>query len=92
MFEIAMLALVTGGGSLFGYLASRRFVRQRLWAVDAIRSSVAPVVAGLVAGAAAIPVVTLLPVVGTGTVILFGFAVGAGVSAGARDTKALPGV
>lgn len=92
MIELAFLGLVAGGSSLFGYIASRRFVRQRLWAVDAIQNSVAPVVAGVVAGLAALPVVGLLPVVGAGSAILFGFAVGAGVAAGARDVKALPGM
>ena len=90
MFELMFLALVAGGGSLFGYVASRKFVRQRLWAVNAIQGRAAPVIAGGVAGLAAVPFVALLPVVGLGTAILFGFSIGAGVSPGAKDARALP--
>lgn len=71
----------------FGYLQTRSFVRRRLAYVDAVQKGSAPLLAGVVAAAVAMPVVALLPLVGGGTALLFGAGVGAGVSAGARDTR-----
>jgi hypothetical protein len=90
MFEtIAALATVTmaTGAAGAGYVGSKRFVKDRLRFVDQVRSPAAPVVAGAVAGLAAIPVVALLPFVGAGTAILFGLAVGAGTRAGVRQIR-----
>jgi hypothetical protein len=78
---------VTVAAAVFGYLQSRSFVRRRLAYVDAVQGGAAPVVAGVAAALLAAPLVALLPLVGGGTAILFGGAVGAGVSAGARDTR-----
>ncbi|MBW3571916.1 MAG: hypothetical protein KY467_12500 [Gemmatimonadetes bacterium] len=71
----------------FGYLQTRGFVRRRLAYVDAVHTGAAPVVAGVAAAALAMPVVALLPLVGGGTALLFGAAVGAGVSAGSRASR-----
>lgn len=79
------------GIGLFGFIRSRRFVRERLRFVDAAHKSSAPVVAGVVTTLAAAPVVWVLPVLGGLTAVVTGIAVGAGVSAGSKDTKALPG-
>lgn len=86
MFEIIGL-IATGAATAGGYLQSRGFVRRRLRYVDLVQRSSAPMIAGVVAAAAAVPVVALLPLVGTGTAILFGAGVGAGVAAGARDIR-----
>jgi hypothetical protein len=89
----AIIGLIaTIAATALGYIQSRSFVRRRLAYVDAIHKTGAPVVAGLAAGVVALPVVALLPLIGTGTAILFGVGVGAGVSAGARDVRRrLPG-
>jgi hypothetical protein len=79
------LALAVAAAA-FGYLQTRRFVRRRLAYVDAVQNGVAPVLAGAAAFAVALPVAGLLPFVGFGTALLFGAGVGAGVSAGAKDT------
>ncbi|HEX6367607.1 MAG TPA: hypothetical protein VF006_01665 [Longimicrobium sp.] len=71
----------------FGYLQTRGFVRRKLAYVDAVHSGVAPVIAGVAAACLAMPVAGLLPFVGGGTALLFGAAVGAGVSAGSKDTR-----
>jgi hypothetical protein len=71
----------------FGYLQTRGFVRRRLAYVDAVHSGIAPVIAGVAAAAVAMPVVGLLPLVGGGTALLFGAGVGAGVSAGSKDSR-----
>jgi len=78
---------VTIAAMAFGYLQTRSFVRRRLAYVDAVQSGVAPVLAGAAAFAVAVPVVAFIPFVGGVTALLFGVGVGAGVSAGAKDTR-----
>jgi hypothetical protein len=97
MIELLLGGAVAGAVSLFGYIKTRRFVRERLRFVELIQSPAAPVVAGMAAALVAAPVVGLLaflPLIGwpTATAIIIGVGVGAGVNAGARDSKALPGV
>lgn len=86
-----MLALIgiaiTGAAVVIGYMNARHFVRTRLRYVDAAQRGLAPVVAGIIAAAIALPVVWLLPTVGTISALLFGAAVGTGVAHGARDVK-----
>jgi hypothetical protein len=78
---------ITAAAALFGYWQARRFTQNRLRYVDAVHKGMAPVMAGIVAALIALPVVWLLPLVGTGTALLFGAAVGTGVSSGARDIR-----
>ena len=83
-----MLTLAAAIAALaFGYIQTRGFVRRRLAYVDAVQGVAAPILAGAAAFVVALPVVGLLPLVGGGTALLFGAGVGAGVSAGARDTR-----
>lgn len=89
MIELLIGAGIAGGASLWGYLKTRRFVRERLRFVDAVQRPTAPVVAGVVAGLAG-GALGFLPFIGVGTAIAFGLSVGAGVSAGARDVHSLP--
>jgi hypothetical protein len=86
MIELLILGAAAGGIGA-GYVRVRSFVRNRLRFVDAVQSRGAPVLAGAAAALAAAPVVWLLPVVGTGTALLFGAGVGLGVSHGARDVR-----
>ena len=67
--------------------ATRRFVRDRLRYVDAVRKTIAPWLAGGAAFLVAAPVAGLLPIVGVGTAVTVGLAVGMGVASGARDIK-----
>ncbi|HEU5209556.1 MAG TPA: hypothetical protein VFU06_09105 [Longimicrobiales bacterium] len=86
MFElIGLLAAGTAAG--FGYIRSRAFVSHRLRYVDAAHRPSAPVIAGLAATAIATPVVWALPIVGAGTALVFGAAVGLGTRAGAKETE-----
>jgi hypothetical protein len=62
-------------------------VRDRLKFVDAVQTLKAPILAGLIAWAVVTPITWLLPLVGTGTALLFGLSVGMGVRAGARDIR-----
>lgn len=78
---------ITAAVALVGYWQAKVFVQNKLRFVDAVHKGSAPVLAGLAAAAVALPVVWLLPIVGTGTAILFGAGVALGVNAGARDIR-----
>ena len=73
--------------AILAYSQARNFVTRRLRYVDAVQSAIAPIIAGLVAGVIALPLVAFLPLVGIGTALTLGIAVGAGVAAGAREVR-----
>ncbi len=79
---IALVLAITVHG------ATRRFVRDRLRYVEAVRKGIAPWLAGGAALLVSAPVMALLPIVGIGTALTVGLAVGMGVANGARDIKA----
>ena len=79
--------LISGAFALVGYLTTRNYVRGRLRYVDAVQKPLAPLIAAGVCALLAAPIVWLLPWVGTGTALLFGASVGAGVASGARDIR-----
>ena len=82
-FVIAVLAAVAG------YATAKGFVRRRLRFVDAVNAPYVPFIVAIGAALLAMPVVGILPLIGKGTALLFGAAVGAGVSAGTRDNRRL---
>lgn len=73
--------------ALAGYWQSKQFVQSKLRFVDAVHKASAPLLAGLAAAAVAMPVVWMLPLVGTFTALTFGISVALGVNAGARDIR-----
>ena len=79
--------VATLGVAWFGYGTARRFVRERLRYVEGALTSGAAIVAAIGATLIAWPLVTLLPIVSTGTALAFGLAVGLGTRAGATDVK-----
>ena len=90
MFRFLAVLLWSGAtltAAAVGYWQARKFVSNRLRYVDAAHGPAAPVIAGVVAGVLAMPVVAILPVVGTFTAVLFGLSVGFGVSAGSREAR-----
>ena len=89
MFIFGWISLIlTIGVSWIGYGAARRFVRERLRYVDAALSPAAPVIAGVVAMVALMPVVWLLHFLALGvSALAVGVSVGFGVRAGALDVK-----
>lgn len=89
MFELIGL-IVAGGAAGFGYLKTRSFFADRLRYVDSAKGSAVPVVAGVAATLVAAPVVWLLPIIGGGTALAFGAAVGLGARAGAKKTAIAP--
>ena len=85
VFIIAtLIALIAG---FVGYAQARRFVSSRLRYVDAAQNRFLPFIAGIGAALLALPVVFLLPIVGTGTAAVLGLGVGAGVAVGAKDVR-----
>jgi ribulose 1,5-bisphosphate carboxylase large subunit-like protein len=84
--SVATLA-IAAGSSLVGYWQARQFTQNKLRYVDAVHKAAIPVAAGVGAALLATPVALLLPLIGTGTVLLFGGGVAMGVAAGARDIR-----
>jgi hypothetical protein len=76
VFELLAFA-ATIAATAFGYVTARKYVRDRLKFVDAVQTLKAPIVAGLVAWAVAMPLTWLLPFV----------SIALGVRAGARDIR-----
>ncbi|MGH2829602.1 MAG: hypothetical protein ACRDJM_03875 [Actinomycetota bacterium] len=76
---LVLAAAALGGGFLF----TRDFVKRRLRFVDTAQRPVAPVVAGVVAAAAALPVAAL-PIITMGTALAFGVGVGTGWASGQK--------
>jgi hypothetical protein len=78
--------------AILAYAQARSFVTRRLRYVDAVQSALAPIIAGVAVAVIALPLVAFIPLVGAGTALTLGLAVGAGVAAGAREVKhKLPG-
>jgi hypothetical protein len=83
-------ALVTLTAGLGGYLLARNFVSHRLRFVDAAQSRFAPLVAGIVAGVALLPL-ALLPIVSSFTAIVFGVGAAFGTASAARMIRRADG-
>ncbi len=82
---LGLIALtMTVAATVVGYLQARDFVVRRLTYVDAVHRPRTALLAGLGAGALAAPVAWIVPLIGTGTALLFGAGVGMGVRNGAR--------
>ncbi|WP_420634929.1 hypothetical protein [Candidatus Palauibacter sp.] len=80
---------VTGVTTIGGYVMMKKFVRERLRFVDGVQRRGVPLLAGLAAGAVALPIAAL-PIFTTFTAVLFGIGIGTGVAAGRREIKRLP--
>jgi hypothetical protein len=85
MFEVIGL-LIAGGAAAGSFIKSRKFVIRRLRYVESVQNGAAPIIAGTLAGAAVLPF-TILPLIGAGTVVAVGAAVGAGTAAGVRAIR-----
>lgn len=79
-----MIGLLLGAAALGGgFVTARNFVKQRLRFVDAAQKRSAPVVAGVVATAAALPIAAL-PIITIPMAIVFGLGVGTGWASGQK--------
>ena len=72
---------------LAGHHYSRQFVTRKLRYVSAVQKPTVPLIAGAAAAIVAAPVVAIVPLLGAGTALSFGAAVGMGVHSGAREIK-----
>ncbi len=90
MLTLLISLAIAAGVAAVAYSRSRAFVAGRLRYVDGVNHPLAPWVAGVGAALVAAPVAALLPLVGTGTALTFGLAVGMGVAAGRNDMHRLP--
>jgi hypothetical protein len=86
LFMILSFVLSTALAML-AYAQTRSFVTRRLRYVDAVQSAIAPWVAGTGAAVICLPIMAFLPLVGAGTALSIGLAVGFGVAQGARDVR-----
>ena len=85
MYGTLVLAVTLAAG-IGGFLLARTFVRRRLRFVDAIRSPLAPLIAGVAAALVAWPV-AILPVITAGTAVVFGLGTGLGTASGVKALK-----
>jgi hypothetical protein len=86
VFALLAFALSTAA-VIIGFTQAKDFVARRLRYVDAARSPLAPIVAGVGAAIVAAPIVWLLPFVGAGSAIAFGLSVAFGVVAGNKNVR-----
>jgi hypothetical protein len=85
---LGLLALALSTAAVFiGFTQAKDFVARRLRYVDAARSPLAPIVAGVGAALIAAPIVWMLPLVGVGTAVAFGLSVALGVAAGNKEIR-----
>jgi len=87
MLYILISFLASTAVAIVAYAQARSFVTRRLRYVDAVQNALAPFIAGIAAAVIAMPLVAIIPILGVGTALTFGFAVGAGVMAGAREVR-----
>ncbi len=87
MLELIGLG-ITAGAVIAGFTEARRFVASRLRFVDGAHRRSTPWMVGAIAAVAAAPIVWLVPLIGGGTALLFGAAVGMGVASGSRQVRA----
>lgn len=85
-FTLIAFAIAVAAG-FAGYSFSRGFVANKLRFVDAVNHPFAPIAAGIGIALVAMPVVALLPIVGTGTALTLGLSVWAGVRSGVQDIR-----
>ncbi|HEX6941843.1 MAG TPA: hypothetical protein VF128_02880 [Gemmatimonadaceae bacterium] len=90
MFSLLIGLAISMAVAMFGYSRARAFVSERLRYVDAVNHPFAPLMAGVGAFALGALVAAFLPIVGVGTALTFGLAVGLGVSAGRGDVPRFP--
>lgn len=85
MFDIIRLALAVAAG-VFAFGLARGFVRRRLRFVDAVKSPLAPILAGVAAGLVALPL-TLLPLITGFTAAVFALGTTLGTASGVKALK-----
>jgi len=89
MFGSLIQLIVLGGTvalAIAGYVISRNFVRRRLRFVDAVRSPLAPIAAGIIGFLVFWPL-SLLPIISVTPAVVLGFACAFGTASGVRALR-----
>jgi hypothetical protein len=87
MFGLELIPIgIAGAAGIFGHVKSRKFVRRRLRYTSWVEKPYLGLVAGVTAAILAAPL-SVLPLLGTSTALIFGAGVGTGVSMGAREAR-----
>lgn len=86
LFGLVRVVIMVGVG-LFAFSLARQYVRNRLRFVDAVRTPIAPWVAGVAAWIIAVPIAALLPLITGLTAVVFGAATGLGTASGVKALK-----
>lgn len=86
MFGLVSL-IITAAAGLFMFGLAREFVRNKLRFVDAVKSPIAPWVAGLGVMMVAAPIAAILPLVTGFTAAIAGLATGLGTASGVKALK-----
>lgn len=86
MFGLVSL-IITAAAGLFMFGLAREFVRNKLRFVDAVKSPIAPWVAGLGVLMVAAPIAAILPLVTGFTAAIAGLATGLGTASGVKALK-----
>lgn len=88
MLELIALG-IAGAAGVVGHIKARKFVGKRLRYTKIVEKPMLGLWTGVGAAVVAAPL-TLLPLVGAGTAIVFGAGVGTGVALGVKDTESPP--
>ncbi|MEO5798187.1 MAG: hypothetical protein ABIZ70_09900 [Gemmatimonadales bacterium] len=86
MFGLVSL-VITAAAGLFMFGLAREFVRNKLRFVDAVKSPIAPWMAGFAVLIVAAPIAALLPLVTGFTAAIAGLATGLGTASGVKALK-----
>jgi len=81
-----IITAITVAAGIGGFVVSRDFVRHRLRFVDAVRSPLAPLLAGVVAFAVTWPL-SILPFISVGMAVVFGFGCAFGTASGVKALR-----
>ena len=90
MFSLLIGLAISMAVAIVGYSRARAFVSEKLRYVDAVNHPLAPLMAGAGAFGVGAVAAAFLPLIGVGTALTFGLAVGLGVQAGRADFPRLP--
>lgn len=85
MFGFIALALTIGAG-IVGFALARDYTMRRLRYVDSTRSPAWPWIIGLLAAVVISPL-ALLPIITTGTAVVFGLGTGLGTASGVKALR-----
>jgi hypothetical protein len=85
MFAFLAGAITVAAG-IFGFAVARDFTIRKLRYVDGVRNPTWPWIVGLIAAVVTAPL-AILPLIGTGTAVIFGLFTGLGTASGVKALR-----